>query len=931
MVGTSTTTKPSSSSSKNVVSSILFSTTATSGAAPSATTATSGSSLKQRALYFFGGGEDGVLAFLKKQQRGGGSRRGFAASSSSSSSGGGARGRRGGVGKRKFSAASNDAKSSGSSSGGVASKKGDPSVASSASKESAKAAENAAKADQILKASKNGKLGNGGGGSNNNNNNSNGSTGNTAPPGGGSKKGNDKKTGGKNNNNEEKPKSFAELLQSQQVAGQLGLLLLLALGVSFSRAGQSDVREISFQEFKTKLLEQGLVDRIEVSNKSTAKVFLKNKSGASLMSIGSSNATSGSVADGYDSGGFGVGTLGQNQNQQAQQQNQQQNQQTHKFSFNIGSLETFERKMEEAQELMGVESSKFVPVTYVSEMYWQGEILRALPTIAILAGWLYFMRRGAVGGMGGIGGGGGGPGGGIFNVGKATVATLDKNAPKVMFKDVAGCDEAKKEIMEFVDFLKTPEKYEKLGAKIPRGALLVGPPGTGKTLLAKATAGESGVPFLSISGSDFMEMFVGVGPSRVRDLFAKAKEQKPSIIFIDEIDAIGRQRGRGGFAGGNDERENTLNQLLVEMDGFGSSQGVVILGGTNRPDILDKALLRPGRFDRQITVDRPDVKGREQIFRVHLQKITLDGPVQDYSERLAALTPGFAGADIANVCNEAALVAARESAEFVVLEHFEKAVDRVIAGLEKKEKVISRVERETVAYHEAGHAVVGWFMEHAEPLLKVSIVPRGSAALGFAQYLPNENVLATTEQLTDMMCMTLGGRAAEDVMLGKISTGAQNDLEKVTKMAYNMTAVYGLNQKIGLLSFPKGDNDFKSPYSEDTARMIDEEVRELVDKAYLRTVALVREKKSVVESLAKALLDKEVLQRHDLVKVLGERPFKYEGQQNIDILNQGFRDEKLLPKTPSSSEDAETSTSDGEDSEKTDGDASIPVTPIPVV
>ena len=792
----------------------------------------------------------------------------------------------------------------------------------SSEKASKKAAENAAKADQLLKASKNGKLGNGNG----TNNNSNGSTGNTAPPGGGNnnnKKGGEKKS---NNNNEsdEKPKSFAELLQSQQVAGQLGLLLLLGLGVSFSRAGQSDAREISFQEFKTKLLEQGLVDRIEVSNKSTAKVFLKNKSGASLLS----NTSGGSVADGFDSGGS-FGTAGQNQLQQQQNQ-QQQNQQTHKFSFNIGSLETFERKMEEAQELMGVESSKFVPVTYVSEMYWQGEILRALPTIAILAGWLYFMRRGAVGGMGGMGGGGGGPGGGIFNVGKATVATLDKNAPKVMFKDVAGCDEAKREIMEFVDFLKSPEKYEKLGAKIPRGALLVGPPGTGKTSLAKATAGESGVPFLSISGSDFMEMFVGVGPSRVRDLFAKAKEQKPSIIFIDEIDAIGRQRGRGGFAGGNDERENTLNQLLVEMDGFGSTQGVVILGGTNRPDILDKALLRPGRFDRQITVDRPDVKGREQIFRVHLQKITLDGPVADYSERLAALTPGFAGADIANVCNEAALVAARDAAEFVVLEHFERAVDRVIAGLEKKEKVISRVERETVAYHEAGHAVVGWFMEHAEPLLKVSIVPRGSAALGFAQYLPNENVLATTEQLSDMMCMTLGGRAAEDVMLGKISTGAQNDLEKVTKMAYNMTAVYGLNQKIGLLSFPKGDNDFKSPYSEDTARMIDEEVRELVDKAYLRTVALVREKKAVVENLARALLDKEVLQRHDLVKVLGERPFKYEGQQNIDILNQGFRDEKLLPKTPSSSEDAATNDND-EDSKKEDGDASIPVTPIPVV
>ena len=803
-------------------------------------------------------------------------------------------------------------------------------TASAAAKESAKASENAAKADQILKASKSGKNGSGGGSTNAN---SNGSTGNTAPPGGGggggggaNKKGNEKKTGGSGTNNEEKAKSFAELLQSQQVAGQLVLLLLLALGVSFSQAGQSEVREISFQEFKTKLLEQGLVDRIEVSNKSTAKVFIKSKSGASLMSIG--NGSSSSDVESFDSGGFGR----QNQNQHTQrQQAQQQNQQTHKFSFNIGSLETFERKMEEAQELMGVESSKFVPVTYVSEMYWQGEILRALPTLAILAGWLYFMRRGAVGGMGGMGGPGGGPGGGIFNVGKATVATLDKNAPKVMFKDVAGCDEAKKEIMEFVDFLKMPEKYEKLGAKIPRGALLVGPPGTGKTLLAKATAGESGVPFLSISGSDFMEMFVGVGPSRVRDLFAKAKEQKPSIIFIDEIDAIGRQRGRSGFAGGNDERENTLNQLLVEMDGFGSSQGVVILGGTNRPDILDKALLRPGRFDRQITVDRPDVKGREQIFRVHLQKIALDGPVQEYSERLAALTPGFAGADIANVCNEAALVAARESAEFVVLEHFEKAVDRVIAGLEKKEKVISRVERETVAYHEAGHAVVGWFMEHAEPLLKVSIVPRGSAALGFAQYLPNENVLATTEQLKDMMCMTLGGRAAEDVMLGKISTGAQNDLEKVTKMAYNMTAVYGLNQKIGLLSFPKGENDFKSPYSEDTARMIDEEVRDLVEKAYVRTVALVREKKSVVESLAKALLDKEVLQRHDLVKVMGERPFKYEGQQNIDILNQGFRDEKLLPKTPSDEDAATTSSDEEEDSEKEDGDASIPVTPIPVV
>jgi len=774
----------------------------------------------------------------------------------------------------------------------------------------------------------------------------NGSIGNTEPPGGPTAKaesGGDKgsssssssssSAGGnhnkKDNNKKEGEKSFMELLQSQQVLGQLGLLLLLGLGLSFSRAatGQSDVREISFQEFKTKLLEQGLVERIEVSNKNTAKVFLKSRGGANLGNDGMIGGNNNNAL-GFDSGGsnsmMDSSSSSINSQQQQQQQQQQQNQ-LYRFSFNIGSLETFERKMEEVQELMGIESSKFVPVTYVSETYLLPEFLRALPTLLIFAGWLYFMRRGAGGVMGGMGGGGGGPGGGIFNVGKATIATLDKNAPKVMFADVAGCDEAKREIMEFVDFLKNPEKYEKLGAKIPRGALLVGPPGTGKTLLAKATAGESGVPFLSISGSDFMEMFVGVGPSRVRDLFAKAKEQRPSIIFIDEIDAIGRQRGRGGFAGGNDERENTLNQLLVEMDGFGSTSGVVILGGTNRPDILDKALLRPGRFDRQITVDRPDVKGREQIFRVHLKKITLDGPVKDYSERLAALTPGFAGADIANVCNEAALVAARDSADFVVLNHFERAVDRVIAGLEKKEKVISRVERETVAYHEAGHAVVGWFMEHAEPLLKVSIVPRGSAALGFAQYLPNENVLATTEQLTDMMCMTLGGRAAEYVMLGKISTGAQNDLEKVTKMAYNMTAVYGLNEKIGLLSFPQGDNDFKSPYSEDTARMIDVEVRQLVDKAYLRTCALVREKKSVVESLARALLDKEVLQRHDLVKLLGERPFVYEGQQNIDILNQGFRDSNLLPSKNSAVDNGEEKKEEEDDSA-----AGTPVIPIPV-
>ena len=670
------------------------------------------------------------------------------------------------------------------------------------------------------------------------------------------------------------PKTVGDLLSSPAFTNAAATgLALLAMGFMFRPmySNEWDAKEISFQEFKTALLERGLVDRVEVSNKTQAKVYVTQAPrapGTSPKPAGSFSREAGNGAQ-------------------------------LRYYFNIGSLDSFERKMEEAQDAMGVDPHEFVPVTYLNEVAWGTELARLAPTLLLLAGFVFMNRR--MGGMPGMGGpGGGGPGGGIFNVGKASITTLDKNAKhKIMFKDVAGCDEAKAEITEFVDFLKKPKKYEDLGAKIPRGALLVGPPGTGKTLLAKATAGESGVPFLSISGSDFMEMFVGVGPSRVRDLFAQARSQAPSIIFIDEIDAIGRQRGRGGMMGGNDERENTLNQLLVEMDGFGSKEGVVVLAGTNRPDILDRALLRPGRFDRQINVDRPDIKGREQIFQVHLQKIKLDAPIDHYSERLAALTPGFSGADIANVVNEAALVAARTNDTSVTLKHFESAADRVIAGLEKKNKVVNKIERNTVAYHEAGHAVVGWFLEHAEPLLKVSIVPRGSAALGFAQYLPNENLLATTQQLTDMMCMTLGGRAAEEVMLGKISTGAQNDLEKVTKMAYNRVAVYGMNDKVGMLSFPSDDQQFQKPYSQDTARMIDEEVRELVDQAYKRTVALVKEKKESVEALAQGLLEREVLQRHDLVKILGDRPFKYEGQQNIDILNEGFK----MPELTTNAED----------------------------
>mmetsp|Transcript_17241 Transcript_17241/g.43354 ORF Transcript_17241/g.43354 Transcript_17241/m.43354 type:complete len:503 (-) Transcript_17241:106-1614(-) len=463
-----------------------------------------------------------------------------------------------------------------------------------------------------------------------------------------------------------------------------------------------------------------------------------------------------------------------------------------------------------------------------------------------------------------------------------------QRGPGITFDDIASLEVAKRTLNEAVTLpLLIPEYFT--GIREPwKGVLLFGPPGTGKTLLAKATAGEANVPFLSISGSDFMEMFVGVGPARVRDLFAQARAQSPSIIFIDEIDAIGRARGRGGFAGGNDERENTLNQLLVEMDGFATTTGIVVLAGTNRPDILDKALMRPGRFDRQISIDRPDIKGREEIFRVHLAKLKLDHPVEYFSERLAALSPGMAGADIANICNEAALIAARAEKSVVGLKDFENAVDRVIGGLEKKNRVISKNERRTVAYHEAGHAVTGWFLEHAEPLLKVSIVPRGSAALGFAQYLPNENLLSTKEQMSDMTVMALGGRVAEEVLIGKISTGAQNDLERITGMAYQQVAVYGFNERVGRVSFPPKDQELNKPYSNETAMMIDEEVRKLIDVEYERCRNLITEKKQLVIDLAEALLDREVLNANELVEILGPRPFKSEEMRNIDFFNQGF-------------------------------------------
>lgn len=474
--------------------------------------------------------------------------------------------------------------------------------------------------------------------------------------------------------------------------------------------------------------------------------------------------------------------------------------------------------------------------------------------------------------------GGVGPGGQIFNIGRSRATLFDaENKVKITFNDVAGLDEAKEEIKEIVEYLQSPDKFKKLGAKIPKGALLVGPPGTGKTLLAKAVAGEAGVPFFSLSGSDFVEMFVGVGAARVRDLFKQAKEKAPCIIFIDEIDAVGRSRGRGAMPGSNDERENTLNSLLVEMDGFATDSGIIIVAATNRPDVLDPALLRPGRFDRQISVDKPDVIGREAIFKVHLKPLKLATDVN--IQKLSSQTPGFAGAEIANVCNEAALIAARRNREEVTMQDFQDAMDRVIGGLEKKNKLISPEEKQIVAYHEAGHAVAGWFLEHADPLVKVSIVPRGVAALGYAQYLPREQYLYRTEQLFDEMCMTLGGRAAEDVVFGKISTGALSDLERVTKVAYSMVTMYGMNERIGNISFydsKQTDYAFTKPYSESTSQAIDEEVRKLVDQAYQFVKNLLIEKRDALEVLAKELLEKEILFQADLEKLIGKRPFEKE-------------------------------------------------------
>lgn len=555
------------------------------------------------------------------------------------------------------------------------------------------------------------------------------------------------------------------------------------------------------------------------------------------------------------------------------------------YVFTIGSLENFENQLRQTQDELEIPPSERIPVSYHEEASAASMMLHFAPML-FFAGFLLWMMRSRAGG-GGMGGGGG-----VFGVGKSKAKMFNQDLDvNVRFRDVAGADEAKEEIMEFVKFLKEPARYEKLGAKIPRGAILSGPPGTGKTLLAKATAGEAKVPFLSVSGSEFVEMFVGVGPSRVRDLFATAKKNAPCIIFIDEIDAIGKARGKGGNFGGNDERESTLNQLLVEMDGFGTKEHIVVLAGTNRPDVLDPALMRPGRFDRHIAIDRPDIGGRRQIFKVHLGplKLASDLTVDTIAEKLALLTPGFSGADIANVCNEAALRAARRDGDSVTEDDFDGAIERVIAGLERKSRVLGKNEKKTVAYHEAGHAVCGWFLEYADPLLKVSIIPRGVGALGYAQYLPKERFLFSTQQLLDRMCMTLGGRVAEEIFFGEITTGAQDDLQKITKMAHEVASNYGMDPTIGPISYggQQGQQEsFNKPFSEATAQEIDGAVRKMIKEAHTRTTELLTKHKADVEKVAALLLEKEVITREDMRHLLGKRPFDHADEMDVYIEKQ---------------------------------------------
>ncbi|WP_457616179.1 ATP-dependent zinc metalloprotease FtsH [Lutibacter sp.] len=620
-----------------------------------------------------------------------------------------------------------------------------------------------------------------------------------------------------------------------------GAFILLFIGYQFFNSSNLSSRNLSLNEFKT-ILQENDIEKIVIVNRDIANIYIKKealekeKHKKNKSSLYSSNMPM--------------------------------------YYYDFGDLQNFENELKKDKELykldfdsVNVEKTNFLEQVFVY-----------LPFIFLIGLWIYFMRR-----MSGAGGGGGGQ---IFSIGKSKAKLFDQDQKvKTSFKDVAGLEGAKEEVQEIVDFLKKPDKYTSLGGKIPKGALLVGPPGTGKTLLAKAVAGEAGVPFFSLSGSDFVEMFVGVGASRVRDLFKQAQQKAPSIIFIDEIDAIGRARGKNNMTGSNDERENTLNQLLTEMDGFGTDTNVIVIAATNRADVLDKALMRAGRFDRQIYVDLPDLKEREEIFKVHIKPLKLNKDVD--IEFLSQQTPGFSGADIANLCNEAALIAARNDKKSVHHQDFLDAVDRIVGGLEKKNKIITPKEKKTIAFHEAGHATVSWMLEHAAPLVKVTIVPRGQS-LGAAWYLPEERQIVQAEQMLDEMCATLAGRAAEKVMFNKISTGALNDLEKVTRQAKAMVTIYGLNEKLGNITYydssGQADYSFTKPYSEETAQIIDKEISDIIEKQYQRAIEILKENKDKLITLGELLLEKEVIFKKDLEVIFGQRPFE-KNEQKLDTEN----------------------------------------------
>lgn len=622
-------------------------------------------------------------------------------------------------------------------------------------------------------------------------------------------------------------------------------IAVLFIGLTFFNSGSMGSKNLSENEFN-QVLKDNDISKIFIYNKSYAEIFIKDES----LSKESHKKLSNSPF--YRKG-------------------------APLYKYNFGDLQNFEKELQKAKDTYNLDFDKGND----SKTSMLDTIISFLPFILLIVIWLFFMRR-----MSGSGGSAGG-GGQIFNIGKSKAKLFDQDTKvKTTFKNVAGLEGAKEEVQEIVDFLKSPEKYTRLGGKIPKGALLVGPPGTGKTLLAKAVAGEAGVPFFSLSGSDFVEMFVGVGASRVRDLFKQAQQKSPSIIFIDEIDAIGRARGKNSMTGGNDERENTLNQLLTEMDGFGTDTNVIVLAATNRADVLDKALMRAGRFDRQIYVDLPDLHERREIFEVHIKPLKLADNAN--LEFLAQQTPGFSGADIANLCNEAALIAARNNKEAIEHQDFLDAVDRIVGGLEKKNKVITPKEKKVIAFHEAGHATVSWMLEHAAPLVKVTIVPRGQS-LGAAWYLPEERKIVQTEQMLDEMCATMGGRAAEKLIFNKISTGALSDLEKVTKQAKAMVTIYGLNDKVGNITYydSSGNDGFVKPYSDATAKTIDEEISKIIEGQYVRAIEILEQHKDKLTLLADRLLEKEVIFKDDLIKLFGERPFeKNETKENINPITE---------------------------------------------